>query len=205
MPDVVKHAWTHRPRSQGGTDPITVATDMPYVYSYFDQTATMTDATPMSLGLLYPSAFYAGSGDPIAEVQNVGNDDGTFVITAEGQIYHVGPPGLLLMTASVMYETDFNANAVYLSCFDGSTMFQPLDSGALHHEMPFTSTRELPTISATWLFWHNGGGFPAEGEDPIDIQTLDCYSFQNSGSDQQASWGHMFVTKLSGALSSWGP
>lgn len=22
MPDVVKHAWTHRPRSQGGTDPI---------------------------------------------------------------------------------------------------------------------------------------------------------------------------------------
>lgn len=25
MPDVVKHGWTHRPRSQGGTDPIEVA------------------------------------------------------------------------------------------------------------------------------------------------------------------------------------
>lgn len=25
MPDVVKHAWTHRPRSEGGTDPIEVA------------------------------------------------------------------------------------------------------------------------------------------------------------------------------------
>jgi hypothetical protein len=26
MPDVVKHAWTHRPRSQGGTDPIQIDT-----------------------------------------------------------------------------------------------------------------------------------------------------------------------------------
>ena len=26
MPDVVKHAWTHRPRAQGGTDPIEIPT-----------------------------------------------------------------------------------------------------------------------------------------------------------------------------------
>jgi hypothetical protein len=28
MPDVVKHGWTHRPRAQGGTDPIEVPSDL---------------------------------------------------------------------------------------------------------------------------------------------------------------------------------
>ena len=29
MPDVVKHAWTHRPRDQGGTDPLPTVTTTP--------------------------------------------------------------------------------------------------------------------------------------------------------------------------------
>jgi hypothetical protein len=43
MPDVPKHAWTHRPKSEGGTDPIT--SDLPYIVAHnssISQTVTTT-------------------------------------------------------------------------------------------------------------------------------------------------------------------
>lgn len=49
MPDVVKHAWTHRPRAQGGTDPIEAGT------SFMPSWAT---ASRLANSVSFASNFY---------------------------------------------------------------------------------------------------------------------------------------------------
>jgi hypothetical protein len=64
MPDVVKHAWTHRPRSEGGTDPIEIpaASDLLWVTA-----SASTEAVPQTSGTYYPFGldfiYTNGSGD----------------------------------------------------------------------------------------------------------------------------------------------
>ena len=82
MPDVVKHAWTHRPRAAGGTDPIEVSSIQPHAYTYFD-TKSLEDSTSYDLTIL-DGASYAGSvgiadtigiGDPAGETFMIDEDD----------------------------------------------------------------------------------------------------------------------------------
>lgn len=51
MPDVVKHAWTHRPKGRGGTDPIPF--ELPYCYGSDNaagQSVTATSELTFSVG-----------------------------------------------------------------------------------------------------------------------------------------------------------
>lgn len=193
MAKVVKHAWTHRPRSQGGTDPLPAPSVLqPYVYSYFDGSTSLDEVTTYSLGLLAPDAAYSGSGTALAEFQGLGNDDGTFVISEEGQIYHQGDPCILVCTATVLFPTPFDADIVSLEMDTQFTAYDPMATGALHVEKPFSSTAMLrAVITGTWHFWHDGGGIGT-----TDSKTLNVTFRHFAASAQSASWGSMLVTKL---------
>lgn len=80
MPDVVKHAWTHRPRALGGTDPldINVNTTLPVAWARSNNGGTMADGTAYMITQL-ASATYDEEG--MAEALVFANDpaDGSVV------------------------------------------------------------------------------------------------------------------------------
>lgn len=83
MPDVVKHAWTHRPRSQGGTDPIEVGESAP---------------TPVGIMTLGDRSIATGTKLYIPMDLFWTNDPATFgyadVTSASAKFMTIGTPGV---------------------------------------------------------------------------------------------------------------
>lgn len=97
MAKVVKHAWTHRPRSQGGTDPLP-PTDLPWVRAYNQgsagQTVTATDELE----------FTTCNGVDLYQVGDA-NPSGTFSLDPDDpKGVLIARQGLYMAHAEVHYE-----------------------------------------------------------------------------------------------------
>lgn len=91
MPDVVKHAWTHRPRSQGGTDPIDMPGGITWALAYGND--SMVDA-----GSTYPFVF--------AELYS--NDASAFEAVEVGGVFtwiQVNEPGYYKMAVTAVHTS----------------------------------------------------------------------------------------------------
>lgn len=98
MPDVVKHAWTHRPRSEGGTDPIEIpsASAVPVGMMVSGSTSRTTGSklyVPMDL-------FY--TNDPAV----FGYAD---VTAGEAKFMSIGSPGVYRAVGWIGWTSDFTA------------------------------------------------------------------------------------------------
>lgn len=85
MPDVVKHAWTHRPRAQGGTDPIEVEASATPSAVMLDGFTSRTTGSKlyMTFGLFYRNAAASG----VFGYSNVTGSKAKFLTISENGIY----------------------------------------------------------------------------------------------------------------------
>lgn len=134
MPDVVKHAWTHRPRAQGGTDPIesdsvvpvgmmngfessiatgsklyfpmnTFYTNDSTVYGYADVTSSKAKFMTISAPGVYRAAGYIGWTNASADF--VVGDNPHFVFSTQNVAF--GTDGDLIPGLNEYHSTDSSA------------------------------------------------------------------------------------------------
>ena len=96
MPDVVQHAWTHRPRSEGGTDPIEVtagSTGLPTAVGFGGITTRNLNEM-----CAFSSIGWAAEHDDVF---------GYDVVSGSTAKYITFPPGTYRSEAVVFWSTDF--------------------------------------------------------------------------------------------------
>lgn len=112
MPEVPYHGWTHRPKAQGGTDPIEFpGGQMPFAYTWF-KAASLADVTDYSLGVddgeFEPASF--GSTAGIADFTEIWNDDAgdTFRRSDDDTMLWLGgEPGLFAFDSGAYFGSGF--------------------------------------------------------------------------------------------------
>lgn len=131
MPDVVKHAWTHRPRSQGGTDPIEIPPASSAAVFRASRTSNFTvvdgeyyglaqteGADPSATGIMSGFEFFNDSGD------GSGVFDQPSVGTGE-VLKLMAPPGggdqdyLLAYDAGVAFTSSIDTTTVTVTLYLG--------------------------------------------------------------------------------------
>lgn len=96
MPDVVKHAWTHRPRSQGGTDPIEVPGATPMAQMSEGQNSRTTGSK-----LIMTFGFMWTNDTSVFGYSDVTSSKARFLTIAEDGIYRAD--------FQLGWDTDFTA------------------------------------------------------------------------------------------------
>lgn len=94
MPKTVKHGWTHRPRSEGGTDPIEVAAGGPI--SALGRAGTQSLSATGNLALTFSSVY---ANDPSFGVSGVSGGRATYITISE--------PGFYMYDGLVFWDTDW--------------------------------------------------------------------------------------------------
>lgn len=169
MPDVVKHAWTHRPRSQGGTDPIEVDTK----YIRLGVTGNVTageHSTDDHYALPYHddySEFAATNGG--FDVNDIGG-----VILPSIGVYEVH-------TNAIFGDTDYATKNFYLGhtfTTDGQTFDDVLGSQTLGGETLWDSQS------------HDGSGLVGSTVDhqKPEMQLINIISLTNEASAPYTLW-----------------
>jgi hypothetical protein len=203
MADVVKHAWTHRPRAQGGTDPIEVSTIMPIAYTLFTD-KEIDDGSRYALGVLDGSSYgsFAGIADQI-HVMDVGgvfriNDD------TDDSLWVFGPENRPAVFS-------YDAACYFADAFDGEAFLQ-METELFGAES--ISTYETPhtrvmlesraVAAADGAFTLRMSGTVIIDQPPYDedvaangFNLLTMYVRQDSGSPQTITQGWMLWTRLS--------
>lgn len=190
------HGWTHRPKAQGGTDPIEFpASVMPFAFTIVED-FDMEDETLYTMSASADGG-YANLALGCASEIWIGNDDnnGTFQIVNneddENQCLGINPDAVGGLFA-------YDAWMVFSDSFDGvGTIYPDRSFGMWGYPVV---AREWRTFTALDQF---DAGLRISGvakiEPPLtDLEGLFSIAvWQISGATRTISHGRMFVTKLS--------
>lgn len=206
MPDVEYHGWTHRPKSEGGTDPIEFPSGsaMPFAYSYLTYFVAEDD-TEYSL-FAGDDGGYAGNATGAAASMYIGNDPGrdTFYVlnntTDENQCLAIqgDNDGMYAFDAAVLYDTDFDGTvALYPDSAFGlwtnsiPTYGTPANWPSSEWRILTSSEDHNPSVRISSVVYLEPDG--------VALSSMFSIIFwQLSGSSQTVKQAWAVVTKLSG-------
>lgn len=159
MPDVPKHAWTHRPRSQGGTDPLEIVLpDGAGIVSHFPRhpvhcTGASAGFTEWPGGVVVIEASqFSVAGTPTTDSSNNYSGQSFLRYTTAASSY-AGAANLVLVDPASINLRDDHAYAVYYQYRLGATTTGGRVGWMSHADTPAEVTHILPASSPanTWF------------------------------------------------------
>lgn len=169
MPDVVKHGWTHRPRSEGGTDPIELpeASAVPCaVVSEGLNSRTTGAKLYMTFGFMWRNAAAAS----VFGYSNVTGGKAKFLTVAEDGVYRA--------FGKMFWSTDFTAGDQPRLVFstnqsgadgdliNGLDVYYDEDQSGIWNEQISADDMDHHTVRTTALFNYDAALW---GETPLKI------------------------------------
>jgi hypothetical protein len=188
MPDVVKHAWTHRPRAQGGTDPISVAGAFPAVVCS-GGAQTIPELDNWSLTILDGGSFgsYTGMMNTITLANNASGPWGMAGTDTRLTI----DPGYWL----IQFEAGINVEGEYAGDIDLIVTGQ-----ALSDDSPITNVHTVSmddtNVSSLAHTYVEVRGAGLVVTNPVTTAFFTVYVLQETGGDIDITQSWCYLTAM---------